>query len=176
MDDASTSALDNIVIDRPIFDPADWRLSDFEAALCAETRALAQTGPLFWRDAETGQDQLVDMSQFGDVVLGRKDIGTSYHLSVVVDDALDQITLVTRGADLRASTHVHRLLQALLDLPTPSYLHHQLICDPDGRRLAKRDAARSISHLRESGAKIADIYANMPPIPQILQQQPQQNV
>ena len=65
-----------------------------------------------------GTDRAVDMTQHGDVVIARRDIGTSYHLSVVVDDALDEVSLVTRGADLEASTHVHRLLQALLELPT----------------------------------------------------------
>lgn len=88
---------------------------------------------------------------FGDVVLARKETPTSYHLSVVVDDALQGITLVTRGEDLKPATHLHRLLQALLGLPVPEWHHHRLITDETGRRLAKRDNARSLRSLRESG-------------------------
>jgi glutamyl-Q tRNA(Asp) synthetase len=88
----------------------------------------------------------------GDVVLARKDISTSYHLAVTVDDAAQHITVVTRGEDLFNSTHVHRLLQALLDLPVPVWRHHKLICDETGRRLAKRDDARSIRSYRLRGA------------------------
>ena len=88
---------------------------------------------------------------FGDVVLARKETPTSYHLSVVVDDALQGITLVTRGEDLKPATHLHRLLQALLGLPVPEWHHHRLITDETGRRLAKRDNARSLRHLKESG-------------------------
>ncbi len=78
----------------------------------------------------------------GDVVLARKEMPTSYHLAVTLDDALQGVTLVTRGADLFAATHIHRLLQALLGLPTPRYRHHPLLTDAHGRRLAKRDGAR----------------------------------
>lgn len=88
---------------------------------------------------------------FGDAVLARKEAPASYHLSVVVDDALQGITLVTRGNDLFAATHLHCLLQALLVLPVPRYRHHRLIADPSGKRLAKRDAAASLSTLRDSG-------------------------
>src|SRR5690606_15342956 len=84
---------------------------------------------------------------------------TSYHLSVVVDDALQGVTLVTRGEDLLPSTHVHRLLQALLDLPTPEYHHHALLKDEIGRRLAKRDDARSLRSLREAGHSAAEVRA-----------------
>ena len=93
----------------------------------------------------------------GDVVLARRGMGTSYHLSVVVDDAAQGITLVTRGKDLFDSTFIHVLLQRLLDLPTPLYHHHRLIRDASGRRLAKRDDARAISLYRAQGATPADI-------------------
>ena len=93
----------------------------------------------------------------GDVVLARRGMGTSYHLSVVVDDAAQGITLVTRGEDLFDSTFIHVLLQRLLDLPTPLYHHHRLIRDAAGRRLAKRDDARAIRLYRAEGATPADI-------------------
>ena len=93
----------------------------------------------------------------GDVVLGRKDSGASYHLAVVIDDAAQGITHVVRGADLSASTPLHRLLQALLDLPVPVWHHHRLIRDDVGRRLAKRDDARSLARFRAGGASPQDI-------------------
>jgi glutamyl-Q tRNA(Asp) synthetase len=88
---------------------------------------------------------------FGDFVLARKDAPASYHLAVVVDDALQGVTLVTRGNDLFAAAHVHRLLQALLALPAPRYSHHRLILDAAGKRLAKRDQATTLRHLRADG-------------------------
>lgn len=93
----------------------------------------------------------------GDVVLARKDMPTSYHLAVTVDDALQGVTLVTRGADLFHATHLQRLLQALLDLPVPSYHHHPLLLGPDGKRLAKRDQAQTLRSLREAGTSAADL-------------------
>ena len=95
----------------------------------------------------------------GDVVLARKEMPTSYHLAVTVDDALQDVTLVTRGVDLFAATHIHRLLQALLDLPTPRYRHHSLLTDASGRRLAKRDRALTIRAMREAGMSPAEIIA-----------------
>ena len=95
----------------------------------------------------------------GDIVLARKDIGTSYHLAVVVDDAYQDITHVTRGADIASATPIHRILQALLGLPTPLYRHHRLIRDENGKRLAKRDDARAIRLYRENGANPQDIRA-----------------
>ena len=127
--------------------------------------ALKETGTLVWHDRRNGMDRSIDMTQHGDVVVARRDIGTSYHLSVVIDDALDGISLVTRGVDLEASTHVHRLLQALLDLPTPEYFHHDLVRDETGNRLAKRDDAVSISKLREDGLDPTDVFAQMPSLP-----------
>lgn len=113
-------------------------------------RAVAITGSLTWHDATRGEIS-ADPAVQGDVVLARKDVPTSYHLSVTVDDALQAVTLVTRGEDLVQATDVHRLLQALLGLPTPDYHHHALLTDAEGRRLAKRDQAATIRALREAG-------------------------
>lgn len=93
----------------------------------------------------------------GDVVLARRDMGTSYHLSVVIDDAEQAITHITRGADLAAATAIHVLLQALLGLPTPAYHHHRLIRDMTGKRLAKRDDARALAKYRSDGLDPCDI-------------------
>jgi len=93
----------------------------------------------------------------GDVVLARKDMPASYHLAVVVDDALQRITLVTRGNDLFPATHVQRLLQALLGLPAPAYLHHRLVLDEHGKKFSKRDNSVTLRHLRESSITPQDI-------------------
>lgn len=109
-------------------------------------------------DGETGPLAYADHVQtVGDVVLARRDIGTSYHLSVVIDDAAQSITHVVRGQDLFEATKIHVLLQRLLNLPTPTYHHHRLIRDETGKRLAKRDDARAIRKYREDGASPADI-------------------
>lgn len=114
-------------------------------------KAIQRAGStLLWRDLDHGEFTATP-AIFGDVVLARKETPASYHLSVVVDDALQGITLVTRGEDLLPATHLHRLLQHLLGLPVPEYHHHRLILDEQGRRLAKRDNARSIQSLRETG-------------------------
>jgi glutamyl-Q tRNA(Asp) synthetase len=114
-------------------------------------KAVALAGKdLEWLDLQHGRF-IADPSPLGDVVLSRKDTPTSYHLAVVVDDAAQAITLVTRGEDLLPSTHLHRVLQALLGLPVPVWKHHRLITDEAGRRLAKRDDARSLRSLREAG-------------------------
>jgi len=94
---------------------------------------------------------------FGDAVIARKDLGTSYHLAAVHDDALEGVTHVIRGEDLRAAAHLHRLLQALLGYPAPTYRHHRLITDEGGRRLAKRDRAATLRALRESGVSADDV-------------------
>ncbi|WP_422059186.1 tRNA glutamyl-Q(34) synthetase GluQRS [Sphingopyxis sp.] len=128
-------------------DPHCWRLD--------MARAAALAGDLHWEEQGQGQGQgrrLADPLVHGDVVLARKDAPASYHLASTLDDAAMGITHVIRGADLIASTDVHRLLQALLALPTPVYRHHALVCGPDGKRLAKRDAAASLAMLRRSGA------------------------
>ncbi|QIK41390.1 tRNA glutamyl-Q(34) synthetase GluQRS [Pontivivens nitratireducens] len=93
----------------------------------------------------------------GDIVLARRDIGTSYHIAVVIDDAAQGVTHVTRGRDLFAATPLHRLLQVLLDLPEPLYRHHRLIRDENGKRLAKRDDARALATLRAEGWSREDV-------------------
>ena len=105
---------------------------------------------LTWTDRERGRFK-AQPDVFGDVVLARKDTPASYHLAVVVDDALQGITLVTRGEDLLEATHPHRLWQELLGLPVPEWHHHRLITDEAGKRLAKRDDARSLRSLRAAG-------------------------
>lgn len=112
--------------------------------------AAARTGPLTWHEVEEG-DVTVDPGVNGDVVLARKEVATSYHLSVVVDDADQGITRVTRGRDLIHATHVHRLLQALLGLPVPRWHHHHLLLDDEGRKLAKRRGSPALSERREAG-------------------------
>jgi glutamyl-Q tRNA(Asp) synthetase len=122
------------------------------------SRALARTGPLEWE--EDGEGTIAaDPALLGDVVLARKDAPTSYHLAVTVDDALQGVTLVTRGADLFMSTHIHRLLQALLDLPVPRYRHHRLLTDAQGKRFAKRDRALTLRALRDAGRTAAEVRA-----------------
>lgn len=133
-------------------EPHAWRL-DVAAA-------LARTGPLDWWDAHAGTVAATP-EIFGDVVLARKDAPTSYHLAVTVDDALQGVTDVVRGEDLFAATHVHRLLQALLGLPTPRYRHHALIRDAEGRRLAKRAGAPALADLRAGGADPARIVRDL---------------
>lgn len=113
-------------------------------------RAVAAAGPLEWRDAHTGVVRADPQGQ-GDVVLARKDAGVSYHLAVTVDDAAQGVTDVVRGRDLFAATHVHRLLQALLGLPTPAYHHHPLLVGGDGERLAKRHGAPTLESMRVAG-------------------------
>lgn len=117
-------------------------------------QALAQAGPLEWDDALAGP-QVADPLALGDVVLVRKDLPASYHLAATLDDAADGVTLVTRGVDLFAATHVHRLLQALLGLPVPRWHHHALLVEADGRKLAKRrgsgEGARGLAERRRAG-------------------------
>ena len=100
-----------------------------------------------------------DPKRAGDVVLARKDLGVAYHLAVVIDDALQGVTDVIRGCDLHEAAHIQRLIQALLDLPTPTYRHHRLISDAAGERLAKRRGSTTLRALREGGACAADICA-----------------
>jgi len=128
--------------------PYAWRLD--------MARAIRETGPLTWNDRAKGT---VDArpETFGDVVLARKETPASYHLAVVVDDALQGVTLITRGEDLFEATHAHRLLQALLNLPIPEYRHHGLIADESGKRLAKRDKAATLRSLREAGKTPAEV-------------------
>ena len=134
---------------------ANWRLD--------VTKALALTGPLRWYDRARG-DIEAHPQDFGDVVLARKDVPTSYHLSVTVDDHLQGVTLVTRGEDLFRATDIHRLLQALLGYKTPSYHHHPLLTDAAGKRYAKRDRAETLRELRAAGMTAQAVRASMPAI------------
>jgi glutamyl-Q tRNA(Asp) synthetase len=139
--------------------PFAWRLS--------LTAARAALGPAFDRlsfveDGASGSvARPADPARFGDAVLGRKDIGTSYHLAAVVDDALQGVTHVTRGEDLREAAGLHGLLGALLGFAPPVYRHHKLILGPDGRRLAKRDRAETLRALRAAGLTPADVRARL---------------
>ncbi|MFN4020686.1 MAG: tRNA glutamyl-Q(34) synthetase GluQRS [Erythrobacter sp.] len=122
--------------------PAAWRLD--------ADKALAETGPLVWEDALAGP-QVVDLAGLGDVVLVRKNLPASYHLAVTLDDAADGVTLVTRGADLFAASHLHRTLQALLGLPVPRWYHHPLLTDETGQKLAKRRGSPALAERRAAG-------------------------
>ncbi len=159
--------------DGPLYPGTCLRLSDDERqARLAEgrpyalrldvARAAAEAGPLAWREHGRGLEGAAVAAEpetHGDVVLARKEVPTSYHLAVTLDDADQGVTLVTRGEDLAPATHVHRLLQALLGLPVPDWHHHGLIADPAGRRLAKRDDARALRALREAGHGPAEVRA-----------------
>ena len=119
-----------------------WRLNS--------AKALALTGLPTWTEHNGGRFQS-KASDIGDAILARKDAPASYHLSCVVDDAESGVTMVVRGADLRPSTPVQRLLQELLGLPEPTYFHHPLVTHEDGRRLAKRDLAPTLAAMRDGG-------------------------
>lgn len=128
-------------------------------ALRLDTKRAGEiAGPLSWCDLREGA-QPVEAAEFGDIVLARKDIATSYHLAVTFDDALQGVTLVTRGLDLFTASPVHRLLQALLDLSVPQWLHHDLLHDETGKRLAKRHDALSVRTLREAGKSPSEVRA-----------------
>ena len=142
---------------------AAWRLRMDTAIEIAQQMA---SRPLLWFDHIVGHQE-AKPAGFGDVIIARADISVSYHLSVVVDDALDGINLVTRGNDLAPFTHLHRLLQTLLDLPVPDYCHHALVFDANGKRLAKRDSAHSLNDLRQHNNDPNDIFEKMPPLPSI---------
>jgi len=118
-------------------------------------KASALAGPLSFVESEA--EIAIDPAAWGDVILARRDIGTSYHIAVVVDDALQGITDVVRGRDLFAATSIHRLLQELLRLPAPRYRHHALIGDETGRKLSKSAGDRSLASLRAEGITAADI-------------------
>jgi len=120
-------------------------------------KAQALTGELYFNDLSHGKIK-VQHDLLGDAILARRDIGTSYHIAVVVDDAYQNISHVTRGEDLLESTHLHRILQKLLKLPCPIYQHHRLIKDDDGERLAKRVFSETIRDLRKQGYGPADIF------------------
>ncbi len=131
-------------------EPHAWRLDS--------RAAMALTGPLTWRDRKYGE-QRVAPEAFGDVVVARKDVPTSYHLAVTIDDALAGVTLVTRADDLFFTSAIHRLLQALLGMPVPLWHHHAVITDASGVRLAKRNRAMTLQSLRRAGNSPADVRA-----------------
>ena len=134
-------------------EPFAWRLS--------LKKARAALGPAYFAlvlEDETGLVR-AEPEKHGDVILARKDFPTSYHLASVWDDALQGVTHVIRGEDLRDAAHLHVLLQKLLDLPQPIYHHHRLVLGTDGKRLAKRDSAATLRALRESGKTPDDVRA-----------------
>jgi glutamyl-Q tRNA(Asp) synthetase len=139
--------------------PHCWRLDS--------AKALALAGLPEWRESD-GRRFQASAGDIDDAILARKDAPASYHLACVVDDATSGITQVVRGADLRSSTPIQRLLQALLGLPEPAYLHHRLVTHADGRRLAKRDLAPTLEAMRCSGADghslAADLLAGKLPL------------
>jgi glutamyl-Q tRNA(Asp) synthetase len=132
--------------------PHCWRLDS--------ARALAIAGLPSWREADGGNYSATE-ADIGDAILARKDAPASYHLSCVVDDAASGVSMVVRGADLRPSTPIQRLLQQLLGLPEPTYLHHPLVIHEDGRRLAKRDFAPTLAAMRESGVDGRQLAADL---------------
>jgi glutamyl-Q tRNA(Asp) synthetase len=137
-------------------DPHTWRL-DMEAAL----RAVPQPCTYCAFD-EAGERQVqADPAQWGDAVIARRDVPTSYHLSVVHDDAAEGVTHVVRGRDLEAATDLHVLLQHLLDLPVPRYRHHPLVLDPAGEKLAKSRGSESLADLRAGGITPVEIRARL---------------
>ena len=136
---------------RRAVEPHAWRLDAAAAAAIA--------GPLYWLDGDT--EVQAEPEAHGDVVLARKDAPTSYHLAVTVDDSAQEVTDVVRGRDLYAATDVHRLLQALLGLPTPLYHHHPLLLGADGQRLAKRHGAPTLRELRETGVDPKALAADL---------------
>lgn len=151
--DAATGAA------RLVLEPHAWRLD--------MAKAVRRAGPLTWIDEVAGTI-VADPLAHGDVILARKDAPASYHLAVTIDDAWQGVTHVVRGVDLFAATHVHRLLQALLDLPVPVYRHHDLLTDATGKRLAKRDGAPTLEMMRARGvegpALAAELRAGRLPI------------
>ena len=138
--------------------PYAWRLD-----MAAATARLG--APLSWSEVDTHglpvRDVTANPARWGDVIVARKDVPTSYHLSVVVDDAVQGITHVVRGEDLFEATSVHRLLQELLGLPRPLYRHHRLLLGSDGRKLSKSDGATGLRELREQGLTAADIHRRL---------------
>ncbi len=139
------------------------RLNMQKALQAADLRPFQETGPAFEGRHALEPEQL--RSAIGDIILVRRNMGSSYHLSVVVDDADQGITHAVRGEDLFEATQIHVLLQALLGLPTPVYHHHRLVRDEAGKRLAKRDDARAITKYRAEGATPQDIrgMVGLPP-------------
>lgn len=131
---------------------------EFSLRLDVERGQQLLGAPLTWKDEFAGEVR-AEPETLGDVVLARKDIGTSYHLAVTLDDSIQRVTLVSRGLDLFHATHIHRLLQALLGLPEPAYHHHQLLTGEDGKRFAKRDQSLTLQAMREAGVSPTEVRA-----------------
>ena len=138
--------------------PYCWRLNMEKALAHVEA-------PLSYFEYGTGTAEIMplDAAAYGDVVLARKDVPTSYHLAVVVDDAAQNISQVTRGRDLQSATAIHVLLQKLLGLPQPDYLHHGLVRDTSGRRLSKQAGDSGFRDLRQAGMGLDEVLALLPP-------------
>ena len=135
--------------------PYAWRLS---IAACRNELGASFDDLTYVEQTDTAIiSRVADASRFGDVVLGRKDAGTSYHMASVIDDAEQGVSHVMRGEDLREAAGLHRLLQELMGLPSPIYVHHRLITDEHGNRLAKRNKAETLRALREAGVTPAQI-------------------
>lgn len=145
-----------------------------KVALRLNIRAAVQDPDQQFQFLETGAGPLGEtglitftardvITHIGDIVLARRDMGTSYHLAVVLDDAAQEISHVVRGADLFEATKIHVVLQNLLDLPVPTYHHHRLVRDDTGKRLAKRDDARAISLFRKDGYSPQELHSNLMP-------------
>ncbi len=157
----------------PLYPPADKRLGDSERRRRMDAgdafawrldveAAMAGVGPLTWAEFASEEMRAANEvearpQEWGDVVLARRDVPTSYHLAVVTDDALQGVTHVVRGEDLRQATSVHRLLQALLGLPAPTYFHHRLIPDANGRKLSKSNRDTGLDALRAAGKSPGDV-------------------
>jgi glutamyl-Q tRNA(Asp) synthetase len=134
---------------------------DYALRLDLQAALSRLKAPLFWTETGDGEPREIAAKPeaWGDVILGRKETPTSYHLSVVLDDALQGVTHVVRGRDLYDATSVHRLLQELLGLPAPLYHHHRLVLDHDGNKLAKRDKSTTLRDLRAQDRTAADVRA-----------------
>lgn len=145
---------------RPLPDDPERRASIPHCWRLDSARALALAGLPSWTE-ENGSSFQSKPTDFGDAILARKDAPSSYHLACVVDDAATGVSLVVRGVDLRPSTPTQRLLQILLGLPEPRYLHHALVTHDDGRRLAKRDKAPTLEAMRDSGVDGPELAAQL---------------
>ena len=145
---------------RPLPDDPERRASEPHCWRLDSAKAIEQTGLPDWTEAG-GERFQSNGSDVGDAILARKDAPASYHLACVIDDAASGVSLVVRGEDLRPSTPTQRLLQLLLGLPEPAYLHHPLVTHEDGRRLAKRDRAPTLEALREAGVDGRQLAAQL---------------
>jgi len=145
---------------RPLPDDPERRASIPHCWRLDSAKALQVVALPLWREADGERFQARE-EQIGDAILARKDAPASYHLSCVVDDAASGVTMVVRGADLRPSTPIQRLLQGLLGLPEPVYLHHPLVTHEDGRRLAKRDMAPTLAAMRDAGVEGRQLAAEL---------------